>query len=244
MRGAIGEQDIRLLYARRKHIIAKLATVSNGTTSTPIDGSARARRTDEGLTAAQRRGLTADMATGKGRALAASPGARRRGQGESQLPPGTHRHADVTVKHEGPPPLNEDPYGHFVYRFKAAKGDFWLTERICAQAEAAWRREVFGNRTPFNEDGPAKDRRILSDYPGLPPHEVAYWENCSPRHVERLRIGAMLNPEDGLEAEVDERTARIVELKREGKSHREIATVVGVSAMTVTRTLRGECVAA
>jgi hypothetical protein len=239
LRGSIGEQDIRLLYARRKSIIAKLATVSNGTTTT-IDGAGiNASRSDAGLTTAQRKSLRADMQSGKGRALAASSGANRKPAMESSLPPGTHRSADVTVRRDGPPSLNEDPYGHFLHRFKAAKGDFWLTERLCAQAEAVWRREVFGNRTPFNEDGPAKDKRILSDYEGLPPHEVAYWEDCSPRHVERLRIGALLNPEDGLEAEVDERTARIVELKRSGHSQRSIASIVGLSHQRVSQVLAG-----
>lgn len=176
--------------------------------------------------------------TGKDRALAASPGARPQHLGESNPPPGTHGRRDVSELC-GVPSRDEDLYGHYRHRFEEAVRDFWQTERLCAMAERDWWREVKGNRTPFNEDGPARDKRILRDYEGVPSWTVATFEDCHPRHVEKLRREALLDSETGRKVQMDERTRRIVELKREGKTQRSIATIIGVNASTVCRVLQG-----
>lgn len=221
------ETDIRLLYARRQRILARLSSLSNGTTTVAPDGSGHTVRP------------RADMSTAKGRALAASPGAKPDRHAESRLPPGTRANADLGEEApERPPSRDVDLHGHYLYRFKEAKGDFWQTEKLCAMAERDYQREVRGSRN-VNEHGLRKDQRILDEYAGLPPWEVATWEGCHPLSVVRLRREAGLNPEDGLEVELDERTQRILDLKRQKMTQREIARIVGVGVATVNRTLAG-----
>jgi hypothetical protein len=228
------ETDIRLLHARRQRILARLASLSNGTTTAAPDGS--------GITVRPR----ADMSTGKGRALATSPGASPKHGGESRLPPGTHGNADMDGPHiDRPPSRNDDLHGHYLWRFKAAAAKdsrsaierHLATEKICAQAEADYWREVRGPRN-VNESGPFKDRRILEEYAGLPNWEVATWEGIHPRAVAKLRRENGYDDE-GLEVELDERTRRILALKMGGASQRTIAAEVGISQQRVCQVLAG-----
>lgn len=229
MRGNIGTQDVKFLRARRQYILNRLATVSNGTTTQAPDGS--------GLTIKSR----ADMSTAMGRALAASPGASGKPTGESALPPGTHGKQDMTVREDKPPHRDEDLYGHYLYRFTASRNDYWQTERLCSMAERDYYREIHGNRSPWNEDGPARDRRILADYEGWLARDVAYHEDCGEESVRRLRRSALLDPETGQEMELDRRTERIVKLSRDGMSQTNIAQTVGVNQSTVSRVLGAVC---
>lgn len=130
-------------------------------------------------------------------------------------------------------------HGHYLYRFTEARKDFWKTELLCVQAERDWKREMNGNRTPWNEDGPARDKRILEQYKGVASWVVATDEGCHPRSIEKLRREALLDPETGRKVDMDERTRRIVELSKSGKTQRSIATILGVNASTVCRVLQG-----
>lgn len=233
---------MRLLFARRQSVLSRLSVVSCGTTSAIPDGSGTLPvRGEPGYS-------EPDLTTGKGRALAASPGARPPRGGESRLPPGVSDRTDMTVRRDGPPSRHFDLYGHYMWKFQKAKGDFWLTERVCAQAEVDVGREVRSNGhhgQGSNEDGRIRDARILEFHAGLKAWEVATFEDCDPQYVRRLRISEGLSPDDGLERvpeptaapSEEDRTARIVALAAKGVSQRSIADEVGLSRARVRQIL-------
>lgn len=239
------DQDIRFLFGRRQRVLARLSVITGGTTSAVPDGTGLLpRRGDVGY-------VEPDLTTGKGRALADSPGARPPRGGESRLPPGVSDRADMTRRREGPPSRDFDMLGHYVWKFTKAKGNYWLTEKLCAEAERDLRREVGGALyAGSNEDGTIRDYRIIEWHAGLKPWEVATFEDCTPRYVTRLRVSHGLTPEEGLEREPEpvavagpesegDRTARIVRLSAAGCSQRAIALEVGVNQSTVSRVLAG-----
>jgi hypothetical protein len=147
---------------------------------------------------ARRRRILARMSV-----LASAPAARlshsRRSPTKptSAPPPGTYDQDDLTVKRTGPPSKDRSLFDHYAYRFREAGNDYWQTQRLCAQAEHDYACEVCANVLPWNEDGPAKDARILSNYEGQPPWVVATWEDCTPEHVVRLRRLSELDPATG-----------------------------------------------
>lgn len=226
---------------RRQSILARLAIVSHGGTSAVPDGS--------GMAAPKRKRSVDPLAPGSGklRALSTSTGARPSRAADSRPPQGVRQSADIPVDDEGraqwsegPPPRELDLHGHYVYRFQEAKGDYWATSRLCSMAERDLDREIRGNRSPFNEDGPARERRILRDYAGLPNWEVATWEGIHPKAVAKMRREAGLDDE-GMEVELDERTAKIISMKRAGASQRAIAAEIGVSQARISQVLSGAC---
>lgn len=231
------DSDIRILFGRRQRVLSRLAIITGGTTSAVPDGSgALLGRGEAGY-------AEPDHSTGKGRALAASPGARPPRGGESQLPPGTHELDDMRVRREGPPSRDFDLLGHYVWKFERSRGDYYLTERLCAQAERDIERET-GKSLNVNEDHRIRDARILQFHAGEKPWHVATFNDCTPEYVRRLRITEGLDPEEGMEIEVvDDESAqlvRVVALKAKGASLRVIAMELGTSKSTVHRMLTGQ----
>lgn len=156
---------------------------------------------------------------------------------EGSLPPGTKALRDLGERVDGPPSRNDDLHGHYLWRFKAAKGDYWGSLSLCAQAERDYAREVKGNVRPANEDGPNRTKRWLTEYAGTAYWECATWEGVHPEVIKRARREGGLDPEYGVEAEQDPRTLKMLELKKNGMSQRAIAEVVGISKSEVNRIL-------
>lgn len=196
LRQAIDAADVRLLSARRKRILMKLAMLSEARIMSYNVRPERVYVRD----------------------------------GSSAPPPDVDVHADVTETQDGPPLKDRSLYEHYVWRFRDAKGDYWRTEKLCAQAEHDYAMVARGNRTPHNEDGPMAERRILRDYAGVAPWEVATWEGCDPQYVRKLRRLNELDPQTGLpDVNLSDRDREIVRAVRSGEGQRSIAARLGLS---------------
>jgi hypothetical protein len=73
------------------------------------------------------------------------------------------------------------------------------------------------------------------------PEAVAALLQCSGRWAEKLTAKAREPVKAKAEADRTERDAKIIQLKDEGKTHREVAEAVGVSPRTVTTVQRANC---
>jgi ATP/maltotriose-dependent transcriptional regulator MalT len=91
-------------------------------------------------------------------------------------------------------------------------------------------------RAPTGEETTARDMRIIEEYRGWAPWEVATWEDCDPESVKRLRREHILDPHDGTpDRNLSDRDKRIVKMVKAGVSSRTIAAEFAISHAQVQR---------
>jgi hypothetical protein len=219
---AFDREDILVLAARRKRILAKLQTISDA------------------------------------RAAALSEKLGKPGAADSSPPPETDMDC---IGKDGPPSKDFSLWAHYDWRFKQADRDAERARKVgdaqefvrvlvrmsslCEMATRDYCLHTGVYRRPQGDDtGLRAVERLQTEYEGCAAEYVATWEMCSVRWVRQTRLRNGMDPETGERRPPDERTARILALAERKLTQREIALEVGVSAMTVSRTLRGSVLAA
>lgn len=152
--------------------------------------------------------------------------------GDSRVPAG------ASLRHrEGPPSSERSLVEHWRYRFEHARSDHHLWS-LCVIAEREYITARYGGRTP--ESMEAMNERVIREYEGMPPLEVALIEGTNERWVRKLRVHAGRNPDTGREAErTIAREDRARALRAQGMSYAEIGRQLGVSHMTASRMVKG-----
>ena len=219
--------SLAIIAARKRDVLSKLQLLSDARAAQPVQAILDAPRN-------QRRTRTS------------IPGVNSaKGHADSAPPPDVDM--ECLDKH-GPPPKTFSLYAHYRWRFdeaarmvKHAEGDErqrWLmrTDALCSMAYRDLLAYTGKAPRPMGDTDTANVGRLLTEYRGVPAHEVAVWEMCSVAWVRKSRRLAGVDPELG-EERADERTQRIVALAGEGKTQQAIAREVGISQARVSRVL-------
>jgi hypothetical protein len=134
-------------------------------------------------------------------------------------------------------------YDHWRWRFEHARGEAEVQLLVYLAREDVIRRHLAPRHV--GADGTHelyehKSARILNDYLGRPPMEVAAKVGCTAAHVETLRLRSKRDPVTGelWPDDPEARLARAVELvEREAVSDRVAAGRCSVSRTTLRRRL-------
>lgn len=110
-------------------------------------------------------------------------------------------------------------------------------DTLCSMAMRDHLMYIGAYAPPTEDTDTGNVERVLREWQGEQAWVVAVWEMCSVKWVENARRRNGLNPADGEPRKVDERTAKILEMRAAGESLRQIAEVVGSSKSTVDRIL-------
>jgi len=151
---------------------------------------------------------------------------------------------------DGPPSKHRSLYEHYAWKFDQAAQDFkratTMEEKVrvmvrmdslCSMALRDYLLYTGEYKVPSAATDAENVARVLREYRGVPAQEVAVWEMCSVKWVRNSRLRNGLNPEDGEERQMDERTQEIVRLRESGKSLREVAQQVGLGKSRVQQIL-------
>lgn len=153
----------------------------------------------------------------------------------SKPPPGYREDSN------GPPDRDTEPYLHYLWQFEKHKKSITGTRCMLVIARADYARRTGRDDDDalgpsLNETPEQKDARIILDYEGYSPREVAIIERCNAESVRRLRRLELRRPADGKrDTALSERDARILTMVANGARYRTIAHEFDISHQRVAQ---------